>query len=256
MAEAFLLLMNRQRAVPLDEAQPVEAAPAVARIRSLNPRSNTFWIRQIFFDAPPGQYLSVESLMLARESLQDLLTVQLPFMVKIIMHIRLSEEIVDPVSGERETVYSERRIATVPMLVRPLADPGERLRRYVVATARKTLGDRLEHARFNNSLQKFEGIIDMQVFTTPSRELAQLPAAPGGAFLGGCWKELPALLQSGKKGLWSPKNSDHQCFRYCVTAEILGCREWSCAFRKQAAMCNAQPFYDAVPRRGRPSKMR
>ncbi|OLP75207.1 hypothetical protein AK812_SmicGene45032 [Symbiodinium microadriaticum] len=256
MAEAFLLLMNRQRAVPLDEAQPVEAAPAVARIRSLNPRSNTFWIRQIFFDAPPGRYLSVESLMLARESLQDLLTVQLPFMVKIIMHIRLSEEIVDPVSGERETVYSERRIATVPMLVRPLADPGERLRRYVVATARKTLGDRLEHARFNNSLQKFEGIIDMQVFTTPSRELAQLPAAPGGAFLGGCWKELPALLQSGKKGLWSPKNSDHQCFRYCVTAEILGCREWSCAFRKQAAMCNAQPFYDAVPRRGRPSKMR
>ena len=62
------------------------------------------------------------------------------------------------------------------------------------------LEDRLEHARFNNSQQKLEDIIDLQIFTSPSRELAQLPAAPRGAFEGGCWKELPELLGCGNKG--------------------------------------------------------
>ncbi|CAE7377172.1 unnamed protein product, partial [Symbiodinium sp. CCMP2592] len=252
MAEAFLLLMNRQRAVPLDEPRAAVAQPAAARVRSLNPQRNTFWLRQISLDAPPGQYLSVESLRLAQESMQDLLTVQLPFMVKIVMHVRLSEEIVDPESGEREIVYSERRIATVPSLVRPLANPDERLRRYIVSMAQRTLEDRLEHARFHNSLQKFEGIIDMQIYTTPSRELAQLPAAPGANFAGGCWKELPELLKHGKKGLWSPKNADNKCFRYCVMAELLGCRDWGNEYRKKVSECRGRPFYD-LPN-GRPSK--
>ncbi|CAE7702831.1 unnamed protein product [Symbiodinium sp. CCMP2592] len=252
MAEAFLLLMNRQRAVPLDEPRAAVAQPAAARVRSLNPQRNTFWLRQISLDAPPGQYLSVESLRLAQESMQDLLTVQLPFMVKIVMRVRLSEEIVDPESGEREIVYSERRIATVPSLVRPLANPDERLRRYIVSMAQRTLEDRLEHARFHNSLQKFEGIIDMQIYTTPSRELAQLPAAPGANFAGGCWKELPELLKHGKKGLWSPKNADNKCFRYCVMAELLGCRDWGNEYRKKVSECRGRPFYD-LPN-GRPSK--
>jgi len=61
-------------------------------------------------------------------------------MVKIITGIRLSEEVVDPATGERrEIVHSERRIATLPMLVRALANPDETLRRYIVSVARRTL---------------------------------------------------------------------------------------------------------------------
>ena len=202
--------------------QPV---PARVRARALNPGRNTFWMRQVFVDNPPNGYVSVDNIMDALPLLQELLITQLPFMAKVVMRVQLSEESFDPIDGEREVVYSERRFATVPMLVRPLADPAERLQRYVVSGSRRTLEDRLEHARFNNSQQKLEGIIDLQIFTSPSRELAQLPAAPGGAFEGGCWKDLPELL----------KNGDHKCFRYCVMAHLLGCATWGRKYRQDAA---------------------
>ena len=209
-------------------------------------------MRQAFVDNPPASYVSVDDIMEAQPHLQDLLNTQLPFMAKVVMRVQLSEESFDPIDGEREVIFSERRFATVLMLVRPLADPAERLRRYVVAGSRRTLEDRLEHDRFNNSQQKLEGIIDLQIFTSPSRELAQLPAAPGGAFEGGCWKELPELLKRGNKGLWSPKNGDHKCFRYCVMAHLLGCATWGRKYRQDAAECRGRPFYALPPYR--PSK--
>ena len=168
-------------------------------VRALNPQRNTFWIRQIMIDAPRGRYVSLDSVRRALPFLRDLLETQLPFMVKVIMHYSLSEEVFDPETGARNVVYSERRTATVPMLVRPLANPEERLRRYIIAGAERTIQDRLEHARFHNSMQKFEGFLSLQIFTSPSREMAQLPAAPGRDFRGGCWLELPSHLRSGNK---------------------------------------------------------
>ena len=94
---------------------------------------------------------------------------------------------------------------------------------------------------------------DVQIYTTPSWELAQLPAAPGANFAGGCWKELPELLRRGKKGLWSPKNADSLCFRYCVMADLLGCRDWGNEYRKDVSCCNRRPFYNRP--NGRPSKV-
>ena len=216
----------------------------LVNVRALNPRQNTFWIRQVMIDAPRGRYVSLDSIRRAQPFLQDLLATQLPFMAKVIMRYALSEEIVEPATGARNVVYSERRSSTVPMLVRPLANPEERLRRYIIAGAERTIQDRLEHARFKNSMQKFEGFLDLQIFTSPSREMAQLPAAPGRNFRGGCWRELPLLLRRGNKGLWSPKNSDHQCFRYCVMAHLLGCAGWSVDYRKNAANRLGRPFFD------------
>ena len=232
-----------------DARGPVDAR---VRVRSLNPQRNTFWLRQVLIDSPGG-FVDLDSIRGAQPFLQDLLETQLPFMVKVVMRCQLSEEIVDA-AGEVQVVYSERRTATVPSLVRPLANPDERLRRYVVSVAQRTIEDRLEHARFHNSLQKFEGFLDIQIFTTPSRELAQLPAAPGGNFQGGCWKELPLLLQRGNKGFWSPKNHDAMCFRYCVMGHILGCADWTVDYRKNAANRLGSPFYDHP--RGRPGKTR
>ena len=223
-------------------------------VRALNPQRNTFWIRQIMIDAPRGRYVSLDSIRRALPFLRDLLETQLPFMVKVIMHYSLSEEVFDPETGARNVVYSERRTATVPMLVRPLANPEERLRRYIIAGAERTIQDRLEHARFHNSTQKFEGFLSLQIFTSPSREMAQLPAAPGRDFRGGCWLELPSHLRSGNKGLWSPKNSDHQCFRYCVMAHLLGCADWSIDDRKHAAGRLGRPFFNNPA--NRPGKRR
>ena len=91
-------------------------------------------------------------------------------------------------------------------------------------------------------MQKFEGFLDLQIFTSPSREMAQLPAAPGRNFRGGCWLELPLLLRAGNKGLWSPKNSDHQCFRFCVMAHLLGCADWSVDYRKSGPSSTTLPI--------------
>ena len=245
-------IMAALPAVPLGQPQHLSPGLVRVRVRALNPGRNTFWMRQAFVDNPPAGYVSVDDIMEAQPHLQDLLNTQLPFMAKVVMRVQLSEESFDPIDGEREVIFSERRFATVPMLVRPLADPAERLRRYVVAGSRRTLEDRLEHARFNNSQQKLEGIVDLQIFTSPSMELAQLPAAPGGAFEGGCWKELPELLKRGNKGLWSPKNGDHKCFRYCVMAHLLGCATWGRKYRQDAAECRGRPFYALPP--CRPSK--
>ena len=226
---------------------PQGPAGAHARVRALNPQRNTFWMRQVQIDAPAGGFLDLDSIREAQPFLQDLLETQLPFMAKVIMHMQLSEE-----NATGQVVYSRRRVATVPMLVRPLARPDERLRRHIIAPSQKKIEDRLEHARFHNSLQKFEGFLDIQVFTSPSRELAQLPAAPGVNFQGGCWKELPSLLQKGNKGLWSPKNHDYKCFRYCVMAHLLGCASWSIDYRKNTANRLGSPFYDLL--RHRPNK--
>ena len=233
-------------AVPLGPVHDVLGPGADVRVRALNPRRNTFWIRQIFIESAFGDYVDLDSIRQARPFLQELLQTQLPFMVKITMHYRLSEEFANPENGELEVLYSERRMATVPYPLHPLADPDERLNR-IITVARVQFEDRMEHARFNNSLQKFEGFLSFQIFTTPSRELAQLPAAPGQDFHGGCWKELPLLLRKGNQGLWSPKNQDNMCFRYCVMAHIMGCAVWSRKDRKTAAQCKGRPFYDRPP---------
>ena len=130
----------------------------------------------------------------AREGMLDLLEVQLPFMVKVVLHYEISEE-----SLEGQAIFSERRMATVPFLARPLANPDQRLGR-VISVVRQEFEQHLEHARWSNSLQTFEGFITIQIYSTPSRELAQLPAASGRNFDGGCWKELPEILRQGNKG--------------------------------------------------------
>ena len=71
----------------------------------------------------------------------------------------------------------ERRFATVPFISRPVANVDERLRR-IISVAKLQFEQKLEHARFNNSMQRFAGFRDFVVCTSPSRELAQLPAAP------------------------------------------------------------------------------
>ena len=195
--------------------------------------------------------MSAENIRDAQPLIQDLLVTQLPFFAKVVVHYRLSEDSVGD-DGVVNTIYSQRRTATVPLLVRPLANPDERLRRYIITAVHRRIEDQLEHARFHNSLQKFEGILDIQLFTTPSRELAQLPAAPGQQFAGGCWKDLPALLKSGVKGLWSPRNRDNKCFRYAVMAHLLGCATWGREARKQYSSCLGRPFYDLSA--GRPRK--
>ena len=141
-----------------------------------------------------------------------------------------------------EVLYSDRRLATVPYLVHPLADPHERLNR-IITLARVQFEDRMEHARFINSLQKFEGFLSFQIFTTPSRELAQLQVKLPRWLL----EELPLLLWKRNQGLWLPKNQDNMCFRYCVMAHIMGCAVWSRKDRKTAAQCKGQPFYDRPP---------
>ena len=111
-------------AVPLGQPQHLPPGQVRVRVRALNPGRNTFWMRQVFVDNPPAGYVSVDDIMEAQPHLQDLLNTQLPCMAKVVMRVQLSEESFDPIDGEREVIFSERRFATVPMLVRPLADPG------------------------------------------------------------------------------------------------------------------------------------
>ena len=101
-------------AVPLGPVHDVLGPGADVRVRALNPRRNTFWIRQIFIESAFGDYVDLDSIRQARPFLQELLQTQLPFMVKITMHYRLSEEFANPENGELEVLYSERRMATVP----------------------------------------------------------------------------------------------------------------------------------------------
>ena len=237
-------------AVPLGPARDAHGPDANAQVRVLRAQ-NSFWTRQITISRRGVDYLELDSMRQAREGILDLLEVQLPFMVKVVLHYEISEE-----SLEGQAIFSERRMATVPFLARPLANPDQRLGR-VISVVRQEFEQHLEHARWNNSLQTFEGFITIQIYSTPSRELAQLPAAPGRNFDGGCWKELPEILRQGNKGLWSPKNEDHNCFRYCVTADVVeDVGNMTPAARKRMASCTGLPFF---PNRsgcsgGRPQK--
>ena len=196
------------QAVPVGAPRDVAAAPAgVPLVRNLI-NSRQGFSRVVVVESPrfDGFYLNVESLQRVQPHIRHMLTLQLRFLVKVVAQVRLAETVRDEAGEERE-VYSEVWVPLGPWPVPPLANADERFRRYVLRETESRLTFALQESLYlESSRKRVVGVLTLKLLAGPAALTSNIPAPAGLPAAGGCYKDLPEYLRSGKQGIWTPKN--------------------------------------------------
>ena len=175
---------------------------------------------------------------------------QLRFTFKVVVNARFSRRKI--VDGVEQDEIVEIKVALPPMPCMPLARPDERFRRFISEAQTRYERQVEEVDRNTSSGWTFVGMLWINLLSSPGELTGDIPL-PAGVAAGGCWKDLPAHLRAGRQGLFNPRNMDHRCFEFCVTACFHEVGKMDNVARKTAARTVGAPFYDEPSPPGRKS---